>query len=90
MADRPIRSVLQLCIRRLEDDQFNFVFIYERTDGGCTFQEYELNFEQARAYYTKKGWPLVLPDETGKTMMIVRNGQFVGNYQVKERSLPDE
>jgi hypothetical protein len=90
MSDRQIRAIHQLCIRRLGDDKFNFVFIYEMDDNSLAYQEYELNLEQARAYFAKKEWTMVLPDETGRTIQVVRNGQFVGHYQIKERSLPDE
>lgn len=89
MTDRQIRAVHQLCIRRLDDDKYNFVFIYEMTDGGLTYQEYELDTGQAQAYFAKHNWPMALPDENGRTIQVVRNGQFVGNYKIKERSLPD-
>jgi hypothetical protein len=91
---RKIKSIHQLCIRRLSDDKYNFVFIYEMSDGGYSFQEYELDSGQARSYFLKHEWPLVLPEENGRTITAVRNGKFVGHYlaqaRAKERSMPDE
>ncbi|MGE5605454.1 MAG: hypothetical protein ACM3YE_07170 [Bacteroidota bacterium] len=86
--DYQIKSIYQLCIRRLSAEKFNFAFVYQMTGGGMTFQEFELTYDQARAYFTKHGWPLVLPEIEGKTVEIIRKGWLVGQRQNQERGLP--
>jgi hypothetical protein len=86
--DNQIRSIYQLCIRRLPQSRYNFAFVYEMTGGGLSFQEYELTYDQARAYFAKHGWPLTLPEIEGKTVQIIRNGWLVGQRQNQERGLP--
>lgn len=76
-----IKSIYQLCIRRLSAEKYNFAFIYEMTGGGMTFQEFELTYDQARAYFEKHEWPLTLPEIDGKTIQIIRNGWLVGQRQ---------
>lgn len=86
--DSQIKSIYQLCIRRLSAEKFNFSFIYQMVGGGMTWQEYELTYDQAKAYFTKHGWPLVLPEIEGKTIQVVRNGRPVSQHQNQERRLP--
>ena len=80
-AESKVKSIYQLCIRRRSAEKFNFAFVYEMTGGGMTFQEFELTYDQARAYFNKHDWPLVLPEIEGKTIQIIRNGWLVGQHQ---------
>ncbi len=84
-AENQIKSIYQLCIRRLASGKYNFAFVYEMTGGGMTYQEFELTYDQARAYFAKHSWPLVLPDIEGKTIQIIRNG-----WLVRQRQKPDQ
>lgn len=88
--ERVIKAVYQLCIRRRPDEKYNFVFLYEMSDGGLSYYEDALTFDEAQAYFIKKEWPLTLPEETGQTIQLVKNRRYIGQIKPIERSLPDE
>lgn len=83
--DNQIKSIYQLCIRRLSEEKFNFAFVYEMAGGGMLFSEYELTHDQARAYFKKHGWPLNLPEIEGKTIQIIKNG-----WLIRQRQWPNQ
>jgi hypothetical protein len=74
-ASRQVKGIFQFCIRKVHDDKYSIVAIYQMTDNSLMFWEGDQTYNQVFSYLKKKGLLEYLPKKDGQTIYIYQDGE---------------